>query len=111
MVPSLCDTATRIKDGLERGGGGGGGGADVEGCIEPFRGAWARQSRGLRGRWGWLERKNGLGRVAGFALRSGFCAAIAHRVVHIPGSTLLGRRTDFGIFDLAVFRPFEQTIF
>ena len=33
-----------------------------------------------------------------------------HRVVHIPGSTLLGRRTDFGIFDLAVFRPFEQTI-
>ena len=58
-----------------------------------------------------LERKNGLGRVAGFALRSGFCAAIAHRVVHIPGSTLLGRRTDFGIFDLAVFRPFEQAIF
>ena len=110
MVPSLCDTATRIKDGLERGGGGGG--ADIEGCIEPFRGAWARQSPGLRGRWGWLERKNGLGRVAGFALRSGFCADRGDRarVVHIPGSTLLGRRTDFAIFDLAVFRPFEQTI-
>jgi hypothetical protein len=101
MVPSLCDTATRIKDGLERGGLMA---RDVSNRLGE-RGPGSPGGCGDGG-VGWKERMV----WAGFALRSGFCAAIAHRVVHIPGSTLLGRRTDFGIFDLAVFRPFEQTI-
>ena len=67
---------------------------------------------GVAGTVGLVGKKEWSGQSGGFCAPSGFCADRGDRarVVHIPGSTLLGRRTDFAIFDLAVFRPFEQTI-
>ena len=84
MAPSLCDTATRIKDGLERGGKGGGGGGggglisrDVSNRLGE-RGPGSPRGCGDGG-VGWKERMVWAEwRVLRSALVSVLIAAIAH---------------------------------
>jgi hypothetical protein len=79
MAPSLCDTATRIKDGLERGGRGGGGliSRDVSNRLGE-RGPGSPRGCGDGG-VGWKERMVWAEwRVLRSALVSVLIAAIAH---------------------------------
>ena len=77
MVPSLCDTATRSKDGLERGGGGGLISRDVSNRLGE-RGPGSPRGCGDGG-VGWKERMVWAEwRVLRSALVSVLIAAIAH---------------------------------